>query len=162
VRFLGAPGKNARFGIETDEKEFVVDMARIQETRKRFSRKLGFVAAHRTGQIENNADGDRAILTTEEADLLSDLIVIDLKTLSHESRNILSVRVCDCASKRDKIGSNDNSRITIAILLDCSGNLVLGKQKWRAGKKRDSENQAASKPPEGGAAMMDSHETRVF
>src|SRR6201999_1547827 len=81
--------------VKAYEEILVARVARLDEFRQRLARLVDLVAAHRAGNVEDDAERDGRVLVGEESYLLRDFVVRDREGVLAESRYEAPEGVCD-------------------------------------------------------------------
>ena len=79
-------------------------MAGVDKFFESFTRLADFFAAHRTGNIEQNADGNRRVGIAEKRDFLFFAAIENGESLFRQTGNESPVKVGDGQRQRDQIG----------------------------------------------------------
>ena len=69
-----------RARVESDQKILVCVVAGLDELRQRVARSLDLVAAHRAGDVEDHADGNRRIVVAEKG-YRCRFVIVDVNAL---------------------------------------------------------------------------------
>ena len=106
-----------RARIEANQEIFVPIVAGLDEMRQRVARPSHLVAAHRAGNVKQDADGNRRIVIAEEGDLLLGFFIENAERILAQARNETPVDIRYRYLEGDQIGVGDDGILIVDAAL---------------------------------------------
>src|SRR5688572_28559645 len=125
--------------IEGDQEILVRVVTGLDELRQRVARAFHLFAAHRTGDVENHADGNGRIIVAKKGDLLLLLVVENGKCAFAQAGDVTSIGVGDGDGERDQIGvGNQRPIVELAAEFFRGTGRLLRRLRWLGRRLRRS------------------------